>query len=846
MTIHRFPGVEVRSIERELVVDGQPVALGARAFDLLLALIDGGERLLAKSELLDRVWPGLVVEENNLQVQISTLRKALGPHAIATVPGRGYRLALAPIDAPPVKIASATPPAVPPQLDAVVGVRSNLPAHTAPLFGREADVLAVEELLHRHPLVTIAGAGGMGKTRLAQGVATRVGERFPDGAWWIELAALGASDLVGPAVARVLGVHIGGERSLRDGIVTVLKPQHALLVLDNCEHVLDEVATLVDAICAGAPHVRLLVTSQEPLKTSEEHVYRLGSLAVPSKGGPVRADDFGALELFIARARAVLPRFEADARALPAIAEICSRLDGIPLAIELAVARLPLLGLEGLRLRLDERFKVLTGGSRMLLRRHQTLRATLEWSHNLLAPHEQAVLRRLGVFAGSFTLDSAQAVAHDAAIDEWAVLESLGALVDKSLVLAEGGHAPRYRLLETTRAYALERLGDAGETATTLRRHALALATLLRRYEDDVKRWRPIPEDRAALAAEVDSLRAAMTWAQEEDATLLLELAAHSSNVWIYAGLNVEGMNRCAAARECLRPETPLPVQALFWLTSGRLGIVTGRKDCFEAAGRAIELYRKIGDESRLYDALATRASVGAERLEVEAAGAAIAEGEGLDGAPRPPRQRATFMWAKARWLRAAGRLDDALAAVLQQAAIYREDRFELGEAIALGANVAAYEIQLGRAEEAEVRARAALATVDRLGANAMSGHIRHTLMLALALQGRSEEALEQGRLALPLLTAEGDEMRLLEGLALVAAQQGRFRDAACVIGFGDATHQFRNLPGAVTRRHRERVDALLRDALPAADAAACRSRGAALSEADIMEVALGDAAGGA
>ena len=487
---------------------------------------------------------------------------------------------------------------------------------------------------------------------------------------------------------------------------------------------------------------------------------------------------------------------------------------------------------------------MLTGGSRMLLQRHQTLRATLEWSHNLLAPPEQAVLRRLGVFAGSFTLEAAQAVAHDSNIDDWAVLEHLGALVDKSLVQADGSRLPRYRLLETTRAYALERLGDAGETVVTLRRHAQSLATLLRGYESDGRRWRLAPEDRSALSAEVDNLRAALAWAQAEggDDGLLLELAGLSSNVWICAGLNVEGLQRCAAARAALRADIPLAVQALFWLTSARLGIVTSREDCFEAAGRAMDLYRRIGDESRLYDALATRASIGAERLEVEAAGCAIAEGELLDGAARSPRQRATFMWAKARWLRTAGRLDDALAAVLEQAAIYRADGFELGEAIALGANVASYEFQLGREEDAEARARAALACLERLGANAMAGHIHHTLMLALAFQGRTAEAFEQGRIARPLLTAEGDEVRLLEGLALLAAQQGRPRDAACVIGFVDAHRPSRHLPGVIPRRQRERVNAVLGEALRAQDVASCRALGAGFELARVFALAFGDA----
>ena len=253
-----------------------------------------------------------------------------------------------------------------------------------------------------------------------------------------------------------------------------------LLVIDNCEHLADAVAALVDAVTGGAPRVSILATSQETLKAADEHVYRLGALGIPATAASEIAHPSGAVELFAARARAVDPHFALTAANLPAVIEICRRLDGIPLAIELAVARLPLLGVEGLRARLNDRFNLLTGGARVVLRRHQTLRATLEWSHALLTPDEQTVFRRLGVFAGGFTLEAAQYVASDDRIDPWIVLDHLGALVDKSLVLAEGDPIPRYRMLETTRAYALERLAEAGETQATLRRHAQGLRRIAR------------------------------------------------------------------------------------------------------------------------------------------------------------------------------------------------------------------------------------------------------------------------------------------------------------------------------------------------------------------------------
>ena len=254
----------------------------------------------------------------------------------------------------------------------------------------------------------------------------------------------------------------------------------------------------------------------------------------------------GAVELFAARAQAVEPHFALGPDNVDAVVEICRRLDGIPLAIELAAARVPLLGVEGLRSRLDERFNVLTAGARAVLRRHQTLRATLEWSHGLLTADEQRVFRRLGVFAGSFTLEAAQHVARDAQIDGWAALDHLGALVDKSLVLAEGDPVPRYRLLETTRAYALERLAEAGETAATLRLHAEALLERLRALEDDLVRGRrrSVHED---AGPELDNLRAALAWTTSADdgAELAIGLAGHSLRVWHATHQLHEGLERC-------------------------------------------------------------------------------------------------------------------------------------------------------------------------------------------------------------------------------------------------------------------------------------------------------------
>ena len=484
----RFGSARLDVERRQLLIDGRPAKLGARAFDVLLALVERRDRAVGKNELFELVWPDVVVEENNLQVHISALRKLLGPQTIATIPGRGYRF-MAELDTSAHdSMAFANPP--PPVTSAASATPTNLSPPHELLYGRDDDARAVGELLRTHTQVSIVGASGIGKTRLALAVANAQHERFPDGVWWVELAALSDGALVAGAIARALGVRVGDERPVLETVIALLRKHTALLVLDNCEHLLDAAAECARALLRSVPALRILVTSQEALHTAEEQVYRLGSLPV---AGTLDAPA-AAVELFVARARAADPRLQLTAANVSAITEICRRLDGMPLAIELAAARARLLGLEGLRARLDERFHILTGGTRAVLRRHQTLRAAIEWSYGLLTPDEQTVFRRLGAFVGGFTLELAQDVAADEQIDRWAVLDLLGHLVDKSLVIADGDDLPRYRLLETVRAFALEKLAAAGETPALLRRHAEALLAFLLPLDDaamDDKDGRP-------------------------------------------------------------------------------------------------------------------------------------------------------------------------------------------------------------------------------------------------------------------------------------------------------------------------------------------------------------------
>jgi len=834
----QFGDFVIDAAERHVKVGGRPAKLGARAFDLLLALVERRDRVVSKNELLDIVWPKLVVEENNLQVQVGTLRKLLGPHAIATIPGRGYRFALPLAEDDP---AASNPDAAPAPAPAPASVRNgNLAAATQSLFGRAADLDEVARLVDSHRLVSIVGAGGIGKTALALAVAMSLRERFPDGAWWIELAALTDGSLVAATIARTVGVGLAPDRPAAAALATALADTRLLLALDNCEHLLDAVAPVVEALVSQAPGVRILVTSQETLKAASEHSHRLGTLAVPGPDASFAdAEQCGAVALFVERAAAADPRFRLTADTLPAVAEVCARLDGIPLAIELAAARVPLLGVEGLRARLDERFRLLTAGARTVLRRHQTLRAALEWSHGLLGAQEQVVFRRLGACAGGFTLEFAQQVAADATLDEWAVLDALGQLVDKSLVIAEGAGVPRYRLLETTRAFAVECLAASGEMHAVLRQHAQVVVALLQHLGAGHLSFNRAHD--AIYAVEVDNVRAALEWAAgtDGDRALGMTLAAESNTVWLSNAGQAEGLRRVREFEPDVTDATPPALAARYWLTVATLGVFSTDRDCFEAAARAADLYRMLDVRERLYEALIVRAAIGGRRRDSAAADPALAEAASLERTEWPPPWRARLAFAQ--WIVAlnAGRYAEARPYAQRQADLNREAGIALSEQLARG-NVATCDVWGGEPARAIPVLRAVIAELDRLGASWSAGHMVYNLAEALRQTGEFDEALVQARRAYALLRREGDQNILFGLLPRLAADRGRHEAAVRFVGYalrtsarmGIADEEFATwaedgVPDTLTEDLRARL----------------RDEGAALSEDQAFALILADGA---
>ena len=542
----RFGRWTVVMHRRELLCDGQRAELGGRAFDLLAALIEGRGHVLSNLQLMNRIWPGRVVEENSLHAHVSALRHAFGPERglIRTVSGRGYQFT------GELRFEDAVQPASDaPEIDPRAALRSNLPKRATELIGRERELLEVTQLLQQRRLLTLVGAAGIGKTSLSLEAARQVQTHFPCGVRWAELGALTDPELVAPTVANALGLTLSGGMLTTERIANALGGQRLLLVLDTCEHLIEEAARVAEVLLQGSAGICLMATSREPLRIAGEHVYRLPPLEVPSDDaqGELGAMDTGALRLFLSRALAVQPLLVADASFAVAATAICRRLDGIPLAIELAAARSASLSMTELSDRLDDRFRLLAGGRRTAMPRHQTLRAAIDWSYDLLRSAEQAVLRRMAVFTGSFTLEAASFVARDNEISETEAANFLGNLVAKSLVTKSVRSdtaitTTEFHLLDSMRAYAADKLFQAGESARCARLHATHYSALMEGAILQTARG-PSLIWLTSNSQHLDNVRAALDWAFSAggDADLAETLTLATVPLWMHLSL----VNEC-------------------------------------------------------------------------------------------------------------------------------------------------------------------------------------------------------------------------------------------------------------------------------------------------------------
>ena len=782
----RFGPFRLSSRQRVLTGPEGPVSLGGRAFDLLAVLAASPGRLFNKHELIDLVWPGLAVEENNLHVQMVALRRALGgrQNLVQTVPGRGYRLVG---DAPEEAPKPAPPPPIPTEPPA-------RPAEfTRPaLVGRDHELADLRRRVARNRLVTITGPSGIGKTHLALALADSLLTEFAGFVRIADFAPLTEDSRVEAALIAALGLRLNEGMSRPQALAQALGQRRALLILDNCEHRLAGIAPLAETLLATCPSLSLIATSQEPLRVQEEAAYRLTPLALPPPNAatPEEIAGYGAVALFLRRVEAADRHFRLDAANAAAAAGICRSLDGIPLALEMAAARVPALGLEGLRSRLDQRLRLLTAGRATAAARHRTLRATIAWSDELLDPADRQLFHRLGVFAGNFSA-AAAAILRQNDEDEWAILDALGRLVDKSLVVAEPGTEPRYRLLETPRLFALEQLAASGGQAACRFRHAAYYTALMEQAHAD---WETT-EDAAWLAlyaAELDNVRAALDWAlsAEGDAELAVTLAGTAALLLEKSSLLAEGRRYLERAEEVARTGFS-PNRARLFRQTGNLWFSSDRPRALAALERAAALYDELGETVERGAALALAGVIHSFLGARDQAKALLTLArELLAGAKRP---KTLFNIYNNLGVIAAmeGDFRGARDSFEQALRLARRLSARQSEVTAL-INLAEIEFNLGEIDLAVERANAAIAFLRDDELHNDLGWALVNVATYLLIAGRYDETRNAAREALSLVGPVGGFILrvCLQQCALLAASAGNPKEAARLLGFVDAGYQ--------------------------------------------------------
>lgn len=819
---------ELQPQVRRLLRGGVPVKLGARAFDLLALLVAERERTLARDELLQRVWPGVVVEPNNLEVQVWALRRAIGTEAIATIPGRGYRFTL-PVQAPSRPATPARPAPAP----AV--------APLARLIGRNADLAELAAVLADRRFVTVTGAGGIGKTLLVRHLLHRLAAEERRDTCWVELAALADDADVLPAVAAALGVPLGGT-DLQQALAAAVAPLQLVVALDNADAVPAGTVAAAQALRARAPGVQVVVTSQVPLRIAGEHVLHLDGLALPPPDAPadqvLRAP---AVELLVERVRQVQRGFVPGAGDADAAAAICRLVDGSALAIELAAARVPLLGLGGVAKALGEAGAVLElpgAARRDAPPRQRSLRAALQWSHGLLGEVEQLAFRRLAVFAGGTSLELAEAVLCGPDLDRWTLLQAMDDLASRSLLQVSGDAAPHYRLLEAPLALARERLAAAPEAAALHERHARVVATRLAAALDEVLAGRR-SEDAFVRDAEpeLDNTRAALAWALQHDAALAVALARPLGTA--LSSRRLGEATRVYDATEPLLPQAGDDGVRLHWLL-GAAAMLSLRQPAraLALAQRAAELSRTRGDTRSLARALCLVAS-SRDPSAAPLQDAALAEALALECADWPAYLRQHL--AAAESIRAYHRGDLARCReATQRQLLLAEAAGTTTHADAARANLADLELAAGRPDEAVRLGRELVARW--LGTRNARALASARLNLAHALLALDDAAAARAVAAEAWPGASTWMLQPYWGLALaqLAALEGRPRAAAALLGYADHGYRERGEhPEPNEARTRTRAAAIAVAALGAEAAAILARRGALMNDEQAGHVGL-------
>ncbi|MDQ6824992.1 MAG: tetratricopeptide repeat protein [Candidatus Eremiobacteraeota bacterium] len=743
-------------------------------------------------------------------------------------------------------VASGLPDAFP-QLRSLDVLPNNLPRQATSFIGRDEVLAEIKALLGKSQLVTIVGTGGVGKTRAALQIGADLLDGSGDGVWFVDFAPLAGAEYVVPEIALVLNVQPQQERSLLDQVRLYLKNKRLLLILDNCEHVVDEASRVVAAILNDCAQVKVLATSREGLNTRGEQAYRMPSLSLPSLEEHPNAEEalrYGAVALFVERASAADARFSFTDDKAAIVTDICRHLDGIALAIELAASRVTILSVKQLSQRLDERFRLLTGGDRAALPRQQTMRAAIEWSYELLSEAEKTLFRCLSIFRGGWTLEASAAVCSDETLDEFSMLEKLSSLASKSLVVVEiAAESQRYRLLESLRQYGLEWLKQRGEFDALARRHAEYFAQRGQLLND---MWSTVPELvwLGQVDAELDNIRAALEWSLTQRNNALLG-AALAENLWPFwmSRSGKEGKRWLETAQFAIDPVAqPALNLALSLAMTRMITILEARRDVLPATERALTAARAFGDERML--ARATfyhgEALVYLNRLDE----AETLLNEALELARRlGDRYRtASTLQELGELNRRRGKLDCARKLMLEA--------FQWCDATLVWRNGAVALLEFSYLEKLEGNlsravelAHEARKICGQLKDRTVSPIADKDLALYLIELDRLDEARLHARSALQVSYDEGlisVTPLAIETLAGLAIRQGGFERGARLMGYAQAALiQLGRDPDALERRDMEWLTQPLRDHFGPDTLEKLAAEGAAWSEDRAVEEAL-------
>lgn len=713
-----------------------------------------------------------------------------------------------------------------PPLRSVEGNPTNLPFQPTALLGRELEIAEIDALLRDGRLVTLTGSGGVGKTRTALQVASNAAGSFPDGVWLVDLAPLSDADLVPATVASALRIDLGRSSQVLADLAGELKTRKILIVLDNCEHVVSAAATLADALLRGCTNVSIVATSRETLNVAGESVYRMPSLPEQT-----------AIELFAERARAVSSRFELDEKTAPVVAGIVRRLDGIALAIELAASRVKVLGIERIAKGLDERFKLLSGGNRTALPRQQTLLALIGWSYDLLSERERSMFRQLAIFRGGWTLDAAEAVCEDPECD-WDVVELLSSLVEKSLVIAdEAGGDMRYRMLESTREYALARLSESPLYDAVAARHCAFFVD--NASGNFAEYWHHNAEDwRAKVVPEFDNYRTAIEWG-------LIDRHDVAAGAAIVANSRLPELEDLVAIASRERDALAPKVRAILDVQRARDGLDRGEPG-IDLATAAVDVFAREGENGLLAEAYVVLGNALYKQRKFDEALAAGEKGRVAALATGLPRLIAGISEPLGLWTAMTGNRERG-EKLLRDAI---EDLRKAGDRLRLAPqllNLAELLFAEGDVDGALGCIRESIDDVadeDLRTQFRMLRRINFTAYLLAA--GNVREAYTN---AVSSLTDAVDRknptmVAIAAGhLAQIAAVEGDYERAARLVGFVDAEYSRLNAVREMTEQVGYDATMELLRALPAERLAALRDEGAQLHEATAVELALAVAA---